>query len=41
MSGEAFCGIKKILDNSQTIVIENESHKIFALEKKNILQYLN
>jgi len=41
MSGEAFCGIKKILDNSQTIVIENESHKIFTLEKKNILQYLN
>ncbi|GAA4154202.1 hypothetical protein GCM10022217_10940 [Chryseobacterium ginsenosidimutans] len=41
MSSEAFCEIKTLLDNSKTITIENKSHKIFTLEKKNVLQYLN
>lgn len=38
---EKFCEIKKLIDSSQVIIIQNESGKEFKLEKKNILQYLN
>lgn len=38
---ETFCKIKKIMDNSKIMIIENESKKEFKLEKKDILQYLN
>ncbi len=38
---ETFCEIKKIIENSQVIVIEIDSKKEFKLEKKDILQYLN
>jgi len=41
MSGEAFCEIKELLDKSQSITIENTSHKTFTLEKQNVLKYLN
>ncbi|GAA5089449.1 hypothetical protein GCM10023210_14280 [Chryseobacterium ginsengisoli] len=37
---ESFCEVKKLLDQSQSITIENESHKTFTLDKKNVLQYL-
>ncbi|SDQ64896.1 Aspartyl protease [Chryseobacterium soldanellicola] len=40
INGETFCEIKAMLDNSQTITIENNAHKTFTLEKKNVLQYL-
>ncbi|MDR6922845.1 retropepsin-like aspartic protease [Chryseobacterium sp. 2987] len=38
---EIFCEVKKTLDTSQTITIENAEHKKITLEKKNVLQYLN
>ncbi|WP_165585013.1 retropepsin-like aspartic protease [Chryseobacterium taiwanense] len=41
VNNETFCGIKKMMDEVKTITIENESHKKFTLEKKNILQLLN
>ncbi len=40
-NNETFCGIKKMMDEVNTLTIENESHKKFTLEKKNILQLLN
>lgn len=41
VNNEMFCGIKKMMDEAKTITIENESHKKFTLEKKNILELLN
>lgn len=41
INAEKFCEIKKLIDNSSEITIQNESGKEFKLEKKNILQYLN
>ncbi|SKB38187.1 Aspartyl protease [Chryseobacterium balustinum] len=41
INAEIFCEVKKIIDNTQVIVIQIESKKEFKLEKKNILQYLN
>lgn len=41
INAETFCEVKKIIDNTQVIVIQIESKKEFKLEKKNILQYLN
>lgn len=41
INAEKFCEVKKLIDNSSEITIENESGKEFKLEKKNILQYLN
>lgn len=41
ISPESFCEVKRLMDNSQIITLENESGKEFKLEKKNILQYLN
>ncbi|MDR2234659.1 MAG: retropepsin-like domain-containing protein [Chryseobacterium sp.] len=41
MSDEAFCDIKNVLNNSETITIETDSHKTLTLEKKNVLQYLD
>jgi len=41
INAEIFCEVKKIIDNTQVIVIQIESKKEYKLEKKNILQYLN
>lgn len=41
ITAEKYCEVRKILDNSKTITIENESNKKFILEKKNVLLYLN
>lgn len=41
INAEKFCEVKKLIDNSSEIIIENESGKEFKLEKKNLLQYLN
>ncbi|MDY0929693.1 aspartyl protease family protein [Chryseobacterium sp. CFBP8996] len=41
INAEKFCEVKKLIDNSSEITIQNESGKEFKLEKKNILQYLN
>lgn len=41
VSSETFCEVKKLLDQNQSITIENESHKTFTLEKKDVLQYLH
>lgn len=38
---EAFCEVKKILDNNTIITLENESHKRLTIEKKNLLEPLN
>lgn len=38
---EAFCEVKKILDNNTIITLENESHKRLTIEKKNLLESLN
>jgi len=38
---DTFCEVKKLLDEVKVITIENESHKKFTLEKKDILQFLN
>lgn len=40
MNGESFCEIKKLIDKSQSIVIENKFNKTFTLEKTDVLQYL-
>lgn len=41
INAEKFCEVKKFIDNSSEMTIQNESGKEFKLEKKNILQYLN
>ncbi|MFC5872254.1 aspartyl protease family protein [Chryseobacterium arachidis] len=41
IAAEKYCEIRKILDNSETIIIENDSNKKFTLEKENVLKYLN
>ncbi|UKB82326.1 aspartyl protease family protein [Chryseobacterium sp. MEBOG06] len=41
MNPEDFCKIKELLEQNTSITIENESHKKFTLEKKDILKYLN
>jgi hypothetical protein len=41
MNVEAFCKIKELLEQNSSITIENESHKKFTLEKKDVLKYLN
>jgi len=41
INNEIFCKVKLLLDNSQTITLENASHEKFTLEKKDILRYLN
>ncbi|UMQ40495.1 retropepsin-like domain-containing protein [Chryseobacterium sp. Y16C] len=41
VNDEIFCEVKKILDNNTIITLENESHKRFTIEKKNLLQLLN
>lgn len=37
---DIFCEVKKLLDEGKVITIENESHKKFTLEKKDILKML-
>lgn len=41
INAEKFCEVKKLIDNSSEITIQNEYGKEFKLEKKNILQDLN
>lgn len=41
ITAEKYCEVKKLLDSSETITIENNSNKKFTLEKKNVLLYLN
>lgn len=41
VTAEKYCEVRKTLDNSKTIIIENEANKKFTLEKKNVLLYLN
>lgn len=41
VNDEIFCEIKKMLNNSTIITLENESYKRFTIEKKNLLQLLN
>lgn len=36
-----FCKVRELLEQNSSITIENESHKKFTLEKKNVLKYLN
>ncbi|WEK68891.1 MAG: aspartyl protease family protein [Candidatus Chryseobacterium colombiense] len=38
---DMLCEIKKMLDATKVITVENEAHQKFTLEKKNILQLLN
>ncbi|MFL9834164.1 aspartyl protease family protein [Chryseobacterium terrae] len=41
INSEKFCEIKELINTSNEITIQNETGKVFKLEKKNILQYLN
>lgn len=38
---ERFCEIKKLMDSTETLIIQNEAGKEFKLQKQDILQFLN